>query len=253
MPDAPRRAKIMVDEVKPSAFSSSAAPGLSDRAVAMQRNPASDAGEPAILDAFRADGELAEGGDPFALFAAWMADAERSEPEDANAMALATSDASGLPNVRMVLLKDASPDGFVFYSHVGSQKGREIGANLQCAGVLHWKSLRRQVRFRGAVAQVSAEEADAYFASRSRESRIGAWSSRQSEPLAEREALKQAVQREWARFEGGDIPRPPHWTGFRVSPSSIEFWMNKPFRLHDRLVYWRETPDAPWSCRRLYP
>ncbi|MBB5753132.1 pyridoxamine 5'-phosphate oxidase [Prosthecomicrobium pneumaticum] len=208
---------------------------------------------PALDAAFRPGEPLVEQDDPFALFARWMALAEASEPEDANAMALATVDAEGLPNVRMVLLKSAGPEGFVFFTNTGSQKGRELAAGMRCAAVLHWKSLRRQVRFRGPAAFVDEAEADAYFASRSRESRIGAWASRQSRPIPDRAALAQAVAETAARFGDGPIPRPPHWAGYRVAPTTIEFWINKPFRLHDRVVFRRADAATPWTHERLSP
>ncbi len=198
-------------------------------------------------------GESPESSDPFSLFGAWFAEAGKSEPNDPNAMALATSDATGLPNVRMVLMKGYDSRGVVFYTNTQSQKGNEIGDNPQAAVVFHWKSLRRQVRFRGALARVSDAEADEYFASRPRDSRIGAWASQQSRPLESRFALEKAVAREAARFGLGEVPRPPHWTGFRLTPTYIEFWQDKPFRLHDRLVFRRETPDSPFSTERLYP
>ena len=193
------------------------------------------------------------GDDPFLLFGEWMALAEKSEINDANAMALATADTAGLPNVRMVLLKEFSNRGFVFYTNTGSQKGTELAANSQAAAVLHWKSLRRQIRIRGQVTQVSADDADSYFASRPRASRIGAWASQQSRPLENRHALTKAVAVQTARFAVGAIPRPPYWTGFRIIPGSIEFWMDKPFRLHDRLVFSRTAESEPWSVRKLFP
>jgi pyridoxamine 5'-phosphate oxidase len=191
--------------------------------------------------------------DPFTLFAEWFDRARQSEPNDPNAMALATSGPDGLPDVRMVLLKDFDTAGFVFYTNVGSQKGTELTANMQAAGVLHWKSLGRQVRFRGPVERVTDVEADAYFASRARDSRIGAWASQQSRPLAGRDALDADVRREAERFGGGDIPRPAYWTGFRVRPVYLEFWTNMPFRLHDRLVFRRDSPVDTWDRGRLYP
>ncbi|MBN8532863.1 MAG: pyridoxamine 5'-phosphate oxidase [Rhizobiales bacterium] len=191
--------------------------------------------------------------DPFVLFEQWFAEARAKEINDPNAMALATSDADGLPNVRMVLMKDISPEGVVFYTNTESAKGTEILANPQAAVVFHWKSLRRQVRFRGKLARVSDSEADAYFASRPRDSRIGAWASQQSRPLEDRFALEKAVARETLRFGLGEVQRPPHWTGFRLTPIYIEFWQDKPFRLHDRLVFRRRSASGAFSTERLYP
>lgn len=189
--------------------------------------------------------------DPFALFSAWMREAEASEPEDPNAMALATADADGLPDVRMVLLKGFDARGFVFYTNTGSMKGRELAGNPQAALVLHWKSLRRQVRARGPVAHVTSAEADAYFQSRHRDSRIGAVASRQSHPLTDRATLIAEVAELAARYEDGPVPRPGHWTGFRIAPTTLEFWQNGDFRLHDRVRFTRE--GAGWSRSRLYP
>jgi pyridoxamine 5'-phosphate oxidase len=191
--------------------------------------------------------------DPFQLFDRWLSDAAASEVNDPNAMAIATADASGLPDVRMVLLKHADADGFVFYTNTQSQKGCQLAENMQAAGVFHWKSLRRQVRFRGPVELVSDAEADAYFASRPRDSRIGAWASQQSRPLENRFALEKAVAREAIRFNIGGVPRPPHWTGYRIRPIYMEFWTDKPFRLHDRLAYRRDTPNGEWRTEKLYP
>jgi pyridoxamine 5'-phosphate oxidase len=194
-----------------------------------------------------------ERSDPFGLFAEWMKDAEKSEPNDANAMALATVDEEGLPNVRMVLLKDFDDRGFVFYTNFESQKGHEILATMKAAVMFHWKSLRRQVRVRGIVEKVTDAEADAYFNSRPRDSRIGAWASQQSRPLEGRFALEAAVAMYTAKYAIGTVPRPPHWSGFRIQPLSIEFWHDRPFRLHDRVVFRRERPSASWTKAKLYP
>ncbi|MED5548829.1 MAG: pyridoxamine 5'-phosphate oxidase [Pseudomonadota bacterium] len=197
--------------------------------------------------------EIFDREDPFALFADWLEDAKRKEPNDANAMALATADADGLPDVRMVLLKDVDQDGFVFYTNLESAKGQQLAVNAKAALCFHWKSLRRQVRVRGLVQPVAADEADAYFASRARDSRIGAWASKQSRPLESRFALEKAVAREAARFGLGEVPRPPHWSGFRIVPVSIEFWRDRPFRLHDRMTFSRPDSHSPWQVDRLYP
>jgi len=191
--------------------------------------------------------------DPFALFAAWMAEAETTEPNDPNAMALATVDGQGLPNARMVLLKAYGPRGFIFYTNSESAKGTELAGNMSAALLLHWKSLHRQVRIRGPVEMVSEADADAYFATRSHESRIGAWASQQSRPLASRAALEKAVERYEAKFAGDDVTRPAYWKSYRVVPLEIEFWHSRPHRLHDRIVFRRHSPTEPWVKTRLYP
>jgi pyridoxamine 5'-phosphate oxidase len=189
--------------------------------------------------------------DPHALFAAWLEEAKKSELNDPTGMALATVDPTGLPDVRMVLLKDHDARGFVFYTNFESAKGRELIATPKAALLFHWKSLRRQVRIRGPVREVSPEEADAYFASRPRDSRIGAWASDQSRPLEGRFALEKRVADYALKFGLGEVPRPPHWSGFRVAPMEIEFWKDGAFRLHDRMLY-RRTAEG-WETMRLYP
>jgi pyridoxamine 5'-phosphate oxidase len=198
-------------------------------------------------------GDFSEAPEPFRLFAQWLRDAEAKEVNDPNAMAVASVDETGLPDVRMVLLKDFDAAGFVFYTNFESKKGRELLAARKAALLFHWKSLRRQVRIRGTVEVVSDAEADAYFASRARGSRIGAWASKQSRPLESRFALEKAVAEYGLRYAIGEVPRPPHWSGFRVVPLAIEFWHDRPFRLHDRIEFLRTGPDAPWEKLRLYP
>ena len=190
---------------------------------------------------------------PFDLFARWFADAEANGPNDPNAMSVATADAVGRPSVRILLLKGFDESGFVFYSNLESHKGQELLVNPFCALGFHWKSLRRQVRVEGAVTRVTDAEADAYFQSRARGSRIGAWASQQSRPLADRQMLPDAVARFEAQYEGSEVPRPPYWSGFRVVPVAIEFWQDGAFRLHDRFRFTRPADGEPWKVARLYP
>ena len=197
--------------------------------------------------------EMVAEGDPMARFAAWLAEAERSEPNDPNAMALATVDADGMPDLRMVLLKDHGPDGFVFFTNFESAKGVELLGQPRAALLFHWKSLRRQVRVRGPVSVVGEAEADAYFASRPRDSRIGAWASRQSRPLKGRAELVKEVGRYALKYPIGEVPRPPYWSGFRITPVQIEFWRAGAFRLHDRLVYRRAAAGEAWTAGKLFP
>jgi pyridoxamine 5'-phosphate oxidase len=196
-------------------------------------------------------GDFTEESEPFALFATWLKDAEASEINDPNAVALATVDADGLPNVRMVLLKGFDVRGFVFYTNFESQKGQEILGQKKAAMCFHWKSLRRQIRLRGEVEVVSEAEADEYYQSRPLGSRIGAWASKQSRPLEGRFALEKAVAEYTAKYALGNVPRPPHWSGFRIMPRSIEFWHDRKFRLHDRIEFRRDGDG--WSKVRMYP
>jgi pyridoxamine 5'-phosphate oxidase len=198
-------------------------------------------------------GDFTQAEEPWALFAEWFAEAVKAEPNDPNAMSLATVDESGLPNVRMVLMKGYDADGFVFYSHIASQKGRELAANPKAALLFHWKSLRRQVRIRGLVSAVTDAEADAYFATRPKQAQIGAWASKQSQPLESRFAFEQAIAKEAAKYMIGSVPRPPGWSGYRVAPLAIEFWHDRPFRLHDRIEFRRDKPYGQWTKTRLYP
>ena len=198
-------------------------------------------------------GNSAEAEEAFRLFAAWFEEATRAEPSDPTAMALATLGVDGLPNVRMVLLKGLDERGFVFYTNTESPKGRELAALPQAAAVFHWKSLKRQVRLRGAVECVTEAEADAYFATRPKGSQIGAWASRQSAAMDDRFALEKAVARYTAKYALGPVPRPPYWSGYRIVPLVMEFWQDRPFRLHERVEFRRENPNAPWIKTRLYP
>jgi pyridoxamine 5'-phosphate oxidase len=199
------------------------------------------------------DGTWFARADPFALFSEWLEDAKAKEPNDANAMALATADETGAPDVRMVLLKGVSPDGFVFYSNAESRKGTQLAVNPQAALCFHWKSLRRQVRVSGPISVTAPEESDAYFRSRAKDSQIGAWASLQSRPMEGRFELEKRLAEFALKYGLGQTPRPPNWIGWRVAPLRIEFWRDRPFRLHDRLEFLRETTDGPWRTARLYP
>ena len=190
--------------------------------------------------------------DPFALFDDWFAEARESEPNDAEAMALATAGADGQPHVRMVLLKGQGPQGFVFYTNEQSAKGEQLRENARAALLFHWKSLRRQVRIKGAVERVPGAEADAYFATRGRDSQLGAWASDQSRPLADRAMFERRFEEVKTRFDGQDVSRPPHWGGYRVVPDRVEFWTDRPHRLHERRLFTRDA-DGDWSEGLLYP
>jgi len=198
-------------------------------------------------------GDFTEADEPVRLFAAWFAEAKRAEPVNPDAMALATVGADGLPNVRMVLLKAFDGRGFVFYTNSDSAKGHELAGAPKAALTIYWKTQQRQVRARGTVEPVSADEADAYFATRSRMAQIGAWASKQSSALESRLAFEKAIARFTAKFAIGAVPRPPNWSGYRVMPTEIEFWHERPFRLHDRVAFTRTDLSAPWTKTRLYP
>ena len=198
-------------------------------------------------------GDFTEAQEPFALFQSWFDEAKKSEPNDPHAMALSTVDAEGMPDCRMVLLNGRDGEDFVFYTNTQSQKGEELLGQPKAAALFHWKSLRRQIRIRGTVTLVSDEMADAYFQSRPRDSRIGAWASQQSRPLESRFALEKAVASYTLKFGIGEIPRPPYWRGFRITPTYIEFWRDGAFRLHDRIIFRRDAPDTSWTKTRFYP
>ena len=198
-------------------------------------------------------GDFTQADEPLRLWQAWFDEAVKSEPRDPNAMSLATVDPDGMPDVRTVLLKGIDERGFVFYTNTESQKGRELAANPKAGLLFHWKSLNRQVRVRGPVERVTAQEADAYFATRPKQAQIGAWASQQSRPLESRLAFEKAVALYAAKYVIGTVPRPPHWSGYRIVPISIEFWHDRPFRLHDRVEFRREALGASWSKTRMYP
>lgn len=199
------------------------------------------------------DADFTATDEPLALFGAWFTEAKAAEPADPNAMALATVDADGLPDVRMVLLKGVDERGFVFYTNLESRKGQELAARPKASLLFHWKSLTRQVRVRGPVERVTDAEADAYFATRAKLSQIGAWASRQSAPLESRLAFEKAIALATAKYAIGSVPRPPFWSGFRVVPLIMEFWHDRPFRLHDRVEYRRDALGGAWSKTRLFP
>jgi pyridoxamine 5'-phosphate oxidase len=198
-------------------------------------------------------GDFTQADEPLRLFEHWLKEAAASEPRDPTAMTLATVDAEGMPNARMVLLKGTDDRGFVFYSNMESQKGRELERDPRAALVFYWKSLNRQIRIRGPVEKVTTQEADAYFASRPKQAQIGAWASQQSRPLESRLAFEKAVALYAAKYALGDVPRPAYWFGYRILPMVIEFWQDRPFRLHDRIEFRRADTVGPWNKTRLYP
>ena len=197
--------------------------------------------------------DFTKAGDPLALFKLWLEEAGATELNDPEAMTLATVDADGLPDARMVLCKGADQRGLVFYTNIDSAKGRELKGQPRAAALFHWKSLRRQVRIRGLVTQVNDEEADAYFATRPKQAQIGAWASKQSQPLESRFAFEQAIALVAAKHMIGEVPRPAGWSGWRIAPTRVEFWHDRPFRLHDRIEFHRDTPDGAWTKVRMYP
>ncbi len=199
------------------------------------------------------DAALFAENEPFALFERWFKEAKEKEPNDPNGMALATADASGFPDVRMVLMKSFEDGSFVFYTNAESAKGAQLAENQRAAVVFYWKSLKRQVRARGVISFVSEAEADAYFQSRDRGARLGAWASTQSRPLEDRLALEKRIAEYALKYGVGEVPRPPHWRGYKLTPLAMEFWRDRPFRLHDRLVFTRDEPGQAWRKSRLYP
>jgi pyridoxamine 5'-phosphate oxidase len=198
-------------------------------------------------------GDFTQADEPLRLWQAWFEEAAKAEPRDPNAMSLATVDADGLPDVRMVLLKGIDERGFVFYTNTESRKGQELAAIPKAALLFHWKSLNRQVRIRGTVERVTAQEADAYFATRPKSAQIGAWASQQSRPLESRLAFEKAIALYTAKYALATVPRPPHWSGYRIVPISMEFWHDRPFRLHDRIEFRRAAAGAAWNKVRMYP
>jgi pyridoxamine 5'-phosphate oxidase len=203
--------------------------------------------------AWLTSGDFTQADEPLRLWQAWFDEAVKSEPRDPNAMSLATVDAGGMPDVRMVLLKGVDERGFVFYTNTESRKGTELAESPKAALLFHWKSLNRQIRLRGPVERVTPQEADAYFATRPKGAQIGAWASQQSRPLESRLAFEKAVALYTAKYALGTVPRPPHWSGYRIVPISIEFWHDRPFRLHDRIEFRREALGSAWTKVRMYP